>query len=244
MELQIPNNSLETVTTAAAAAAAAAADVVVHRSKRSDNEPASAIISTPANSQGSGAPELPPIVSVQIKDNDHLVNLKMQQTPKLIDDAFVFIRRYANTSQLVENSHKLAERLEKCFYHNENSALDLCDGENVRGLYHHNQTDYIIHPLPERFGNNTHIILESESELFDSIWSNSSSVLNENIQFEPEMEEFNDLNIETMADLENTTRSTRNIENDPRQGRDHARNLHHNHNAVPLNLRSSFPSSK
>ncbi|XP_005176563.1 uncharacterized protein LOC101893463 [Musca domestica] len=234
VELQIPNNSLETVTAA-----------VVHRSKRSDNEPAAATTTTATpkqqttNSQGSGAQELPPIVSVQIKDNDHLVNLKLQQTPKLIDDAFVFIRRYANTSQLVENSHKLAERLEKCFYHNENSALDLCDGENVRGLYHHNQTDFIIHPLPERFGNNTHIILESESEIYDNIWSKSSSVLNENIQFEPEMEEFNDLNIETMADMENTTRATRNIESDPHQqrhGSDHARKLHHN-NAVPLHLR-------
>ncbi|XP_073811990.1 ADAMTS metallopeptidase stall [Musca autumnalis] len=232
VELQIPNNSLETVTAA-----------VVHRSKRSDNEPASATATeTPQqtpNSQGSsgGAPELPPIVSVQIKDNDHLVNLKLQQTPKLIDDAFVFIRRYANTSQLVENSHKLAERLEKCFYHNENSALDLCDGENVRGLYHHNQTDYIIHPLPERFGNNTHIILESESEIYDTMWSNTSSVLNENIQFEPEMEEFNDLNIETMADMENTTRETRNIDSGYHHGPDHARKLHHNHHAIPLNLR-------
>lgn len=64
-------------------------------------------------------------------DNEHLVNLKLHQTPQLIDDSFVFIRRYANSSQLIENSHKLVTRLEKCFYHNENSALDLCDEENV-----------------------------------------------------------------------------------------------------------------
>lgn len=61
VELQIPNNSLETVTTA-----------VVHRSKRSDNEPVDAATTTTpkqqtSNSQGSGAQELPPIVSVQIK---------------------------------------------------------------------------------------------------------------------------------------------------------------------------------
>ncbi|XP_075165715.1 ADAMTS metallopeptidase stall [Haematobia irritans] len=236
LELQIPNNNLEAVTA-----------TVLHRSKRSDNEPkpaaapavlASAATAPKNNQGGEGAPTMPPIVSVQIKDNDHLVNLKLQQTAKLIDDAFVFIRRSANTSQLVENSHKLAERLEKCFYHNENSALDLCDNDNVRGVYHHNQTDYIIHPLPERFGNNTHIILETEGEVYDSLWSNSS-VLNENIQFEPEMEDFNDLNIETMADYENTTRATRNIENDSYKQRasgDHRRKTHHTH-AGPLNLR-------
>ncbi|XP_059225123.1 uncharacterized protein LOC106087759 [Stomoxys calcitrans] len=235
MELQIPNNNLEAVTAA-----------IVHRTKRSDNDAAAAAASTTTathqqpskNGQGGGAPAIPPTVSVQIKDNDHLVNLKLQQTPKLIDDAFVFIRRSANTSQLVENSHKLAERLEKCFYHNENSALDLCDDENVRGVYHHNRTDYIIHPLPERFGNNTHIILESEGEIYDSRWSNSS-VLGENIQFEPEMEDFNDLNIESMGDYENTTRSTRNIEMDAHHQRhtaEHRRKSHHNH-AMPLNLR-------
>lgn len=64
-------------------------------------------------------------------DNEQTVKLKLQQTQKLIDDSFVFIRRFANTSQLIENSHKLVTRLEKCFYHNENSALDLCDEENV-----------------------------------------------------------------------------------------------------------------
>lgn len=68
------------------------------------------------------------------------------------------------------------------------------------------------------------------------MWSNST-VLNENIQFEPEMEEFDDLNIERMAgDLENTTRSTRNIETESAKQRANLRNSHHNH-AIPLNLR-------
>lgn len=64
-------------------------------------------------------------------DNEHTVNLRLRQTPQLIDDAFVFIRRYANSSQLIEDSHKLVAKLERCFYHNENSALDLCDDYNM-----------------------------------------------------------------------------------------------------------------
>ncbi|XP_065367757.1 A disintegrin and metalloproteinase with thrombospondin motifs 16 [Calliphora vicina] len=178
-----------------------------------------------------------PLVSVQIKDNEHLVNLKLQQTPKLIDDSFVFIRRYANSSQLIENSHKLVTRLEKCFYHNENSALDLCDEENVRGVFHHNNTDFIIHPLPQRFGNNSHIILETEREVFDTSWRNST-ILDENIQFEPEEEEFNDLNLElpTNEDYEATMRTTRNIEGDDKQHSIHHTAQHHHHQ-LPLNLR-------
>ncbi|XP_037820978.1 uncharacterized protein LOC119609992 [Lucilia sericata] len=181
-----------------------------------------------------GAPTMP-MVSVQIKDNEHLVNLKLQQTPKLIDDSFVFIRRYANSSQLIENSHKLVTRLEKCFYHNENSALDLCDEENVRGVFHHNNTDFIIHPLPERFGNNSHIILESEREVFDTSWRNSS-LLDENIQFEPDEEDFNDLNLELPTNDEMATmRSTRNIDSES----EYSSSIHHttHHHQLPLNLR-------
>lgn len=64
-------------------------------------------------------------------DNGHRMDLRLHQTPKLIDDAFIFIRRFANTSQFIEDSHKLAERYQRCFYRNEISALDLCDNETV-----------------------------------------------------------------------------------------------------------------
>ncbi|TMW42707.1 hypothetical protein DOY81_012213 [Sarcophaga bullata] len=166
---------------------------------------------------------------VRAQDNEHLVNLKLQQTPKLIDDSFVFIRRYANSSQLIENSHNLVTRLEKCFYHSENSALDLCDEHNVRGVFHYNNTDYIIHPLPERFGNKSHIILETERDIFDTSWRNSS-FLNENIQFEPDEEEFNAVSLElpTEDSEASSMRSTRNIGH---------QNQHHLHPQLPLNLR-------
>lgn len=66
-----------------------------------------------------------------LDDNNQMVELKLRPSPKLIDDAFVFIRRLANATQLITDSHKLIARYEKCFYQNENSALDLCDQNAV-----------------------------------------------------------------------------------------------------------------
>lgn len=58
--------------------------------------------------------------------------LQLEQTPQqLIDDAFIFIRRTANTSQFVEHSPQLLQRLERCFYRSSWAALDLCDGQSV-----------------------------------------------------------------------------------------------------------------
>lgn len=74
--------------------------------------------------------------------------------------------------------------------------------------------------------------METEREVFDTSWRNSS-ILDENIQFEPDEEDFNYLNIELKAneDLE-AMRTTRNIENEGRHS------LHHTpHHQLPLNLR-------
>ncbi|XP_049307736.1 uncharacterized protein LOC105226273 [Bactrocera dorsalis] len=170
-----------------------------HRVKRSDTSATAESQSADAQPQAASVPS-EDVVSVQIKDNDQSVHLQLRQTPKLIDDAFVFIRRYANSTQFIEDSHKLAERYERCFYSNENSALDLCDDENVRGVFHHNSTNYIIHPLPARFGNSTHVILESNYHLppkdtrESAVMPLAASVLNASVQFEPEEEGFNELN--------------------------------------------------
>ncbi|XP_037887566.1 A disintegrin and metalloproteinase with thrombospondin motifs 16 isoform X1 [Glossina fuscipes] len=196
----------------------------LHRHKRS-----AAVEETTATTsqRHSGAQQMPE-VSLKIKDNEHTVNLRLRQTPQLIDDAFVFIRRYANSSQLIEDSHKLVAKLERCFYHNENSALDLCDDYNMRGIFHYNNTDFIIHPLPERFGNSSHIILESEGKWYDSLWPNASQFSDVGIQFEPDLEEFQELPAPKRAEEGNVTRFI-DILKDKKK-------LHHKHH-VPLNLR-------
>lgn len=59
------------------------------------------------------------------------INLKLHKSNKLIDENFVFIKRDENATTLVDNFDKLAERYLNCFYRNENSAMDLCDGNVV-----------------------------------------------------------------------------------------------------------------
>jgi len=57
--------------------------------------------------------------------------LQLQQSPQLIDDAFIFIRRTENGTQFVEHSPQLLKRLERCFYRSPAAALDLCEHGNV-----------------------------------------------------------------------------------------------------------------
>ncbi|XP_054738435.1 uncharacterized protein LOC129244685 isoform X1 [Anastrepha obliqua] len=198
-----------------------------HRVKRSDT---SATAERQSGAQAQTASQSEEIVSVQIKDNEQSVHLQLRQTPKLIDDAFVFIRRYANSTQFIEDSHKLAERYERCFYSNENSALDLCDDENVRGVFHHNSTNYIIHPLPARFGNSSHVILESNYHLPPKNFRESISMplaataLNTSLYFEPEEQDFNEINDFDLVStvLGNTSRPARNTDYDFYQGNEQA----------------------
>lgn len=62
---------------------------------------------------------------------DSNINLEFQKAKHLIDGGFVFIRRYENSSVLIKDFDKLAEKYSECFYRNENSALDVCDGNIV-----------------------------------------------------------------------------------------------------------------
>lgn len=57
--------------------------------------------------------------------------LQLQQSPQLIDDAFIFIRRTENGTQFVEHSPQLLKRLERCFYRSPGAALDLCENGSV-----------------------------------------------------------------------------------------------------------------
>lgn len=66
-------------------------------------------------------------------DSDATFNIKLHKSEKLFDDSFVFITRDENRTTLVNDFDKLAEKYSNCFYRNENSAIDLCDGNMVRG---------------------------------------------------------------------------------------------------------------
>ncbi|XP_067632659.1 uncharacterized protein stl [Eurosta solidaginis] len=224
-----------------------------HRVKRSDASSAvnaqSQIGATQPQAHAHIASKNEEVVSVQIKDNEQSVHLQLRQTPKLIDDAFVFIRRYANSTQFIEDSHKLAERYERCFYSNENSALDLCDDGNVRGVFHHNSTNYIIHPLPARFGNSTHVILESNYNLPPKDYKESifvpleASIFNTSLYFEPEPQYF-DSRSQHVENIAQSTRKTDfysnkgiNNENTQNYGNHHNERSHKPTNYVDLNLR-------
>ncbi|XP_031616412.1 A disintegrin and metalloproteinase with thrombospondin motifs adt-1 isoform X2 [Contarinia nasturtii] len=91
----------------------------------------------------------------------HGIDLHLHRSTKLLDDNFVFIKRDENQTQLIDDFDKLAEKYSNCFYRNENSAIDLCDG-NVRGILYQNSRNLIIHPLPTRFGSSSHILYETE----------------------------------------------------------------------------------
>lgn len=69
--------------------------------------------------------------SSRIAHTDSNINLEFQQAKHLIDGGFVFIRRYENSSVLIKDFDKLADKYADCFYRNENSALDVCDGNIV-----------------------------------------------------------------------------------------------------------------
>ncbi|XP_017054391.1 uncharacterized protein LOC108096942 [Drosophila ficusphila] len=121
--------------------------------------------------------------------------LQLQQSPQLIDDAFIFIRRTENGTQFVEHSPQLLKRLERCFYRSPAAALDLCETGNVRGVFQQNGSDLVIHPLPARFGTGTHVLYQARVD--KSGYSGASSrrtapPLDSQLQFEPDAEEFNE----------------------------------------------------
>lgn len=64
-------------------------------------------------------------------DRVHGIDLHLHRSNKLLDDNFVFIKRDDNQTQLIDDFDKLAEKYSNCFYRNENSAIDLCDGNVV-----------------------------------------------------------------------------------------------------------------
>lgn len=64
-------------------------------------------------------------------DDADNIDLRLHRSNKLIDDNFVFIKRDANQTELIGDFDSLIEEYSNCFYRNENSAIDLCDGNVV-----------------------------------------------------------------------------------------------------------------
>ncbi|XP_017868693.1 PREDICTED: A disintegrin and metalloproteinase with thrombospondin motifs 16 [Drosophila arizonae] len=119
--------------------------------------------------------------------------LKLRQTPQLFDDNFIFIRRNANSTQFVEHSPQLLQRLERCFYRSPWAALDLCDEESVRGVFQQNASNFVIQPLPARFGASAHVLYQARLDKSDSGNAESRTIpLDSQLQFEPDADEFNE----------------------------------------------------
>ncbi|KMY95877.1 A disintegrin and metalloproteinase with thrombospondin motifs 16 [Drosophila simulans] len=140
---------------------------------------------------------LPPEEKEQEAGEDVEARLQLQQSPQLIDDAFIFIRRTENGTQFVEHSPQLLKRLDRCFYRSPAAALDLCEPGNVRGVFQQNGSDLVIHPLPARFGTGTHVLYQARVDKNGGDYNEASSrrttsPLDSQLQFEPDAEEFNE----------------------------------------------------
>ncbi|KAH8407513.1 hypothetical protein KR222_004682, partial [Zaprionus bogoriensis] len=123
------------------------------------------------------------------------LQLQLQQAPQLIDDAFIFIRREANSTQLVEHAPQLLQRLERCFYRSPWAALDLCDAQRVRGVFQQNASNFVIQPLPARFGPTAHVLYQARAAKSQSGTQSGSSTTPldvSQLQFEPDAAEFNE----------------------------------------------------
>ncbi|KAH8401413.1 hypothetical protein KR009_005346 [Drosophila setifemur] len=146
--------------------------------------------------------------------------LQLQQSPQLIDDAFIFIRRTENETQFVEHSPQLLKRLERCFYRSPSAALDLCEPGSVRGVFQQNASDFVIHPLPARFGSGTHVLYQARVDKN----SEAASPLDSQLQFEPDEEEFNEPRRRLRA--QSQTQSPLRLRYQPRHHHNHH---HHQH---------------
>lgn len=62
-------------------------------------------------------------------------DLHLHRSNHLLDDNFVYIKRDENQTKLIDDYDRLADKYSNCFYRNENSAIDLCDGYVVSIVY-------------------------------------------------------------------------------------------------------------
>ena len=99
----------------------------------------------------------------------------MQKSSDLVDENFVFIQRFDEDNSIVNGSGILdrtesLEGIRDCFYRSSEAALDLCDPNRVRGIVKYQDAEYLIFPLPDRFGKkNVHILTPSTKSRYQLI---------------------------------------------------------------------------
>ncbi|XP_050512535.1 A disintegrin and metalloproteinase with thrombospondin motifs adt-1-like [Diabrotica virgifera virgifera] len=85
---------------------------------------------------------------------------------ELVAGDIVILETYANGSRPLE----VNEEDKNCYFRNENVALSLCKG--IRGILHTSEKEYfLIHPLPDRFQNETskpHILIKKSHFLHNA----------------------------------------------------------------------------
>lgn len=96
------------------------------------------------------------------------VRLTLQKSINLIDDNFVFIQRYDedsmdNQTQILDHEPMLGG-IQHCFYRSSTAALDLCESNRVQGIFRIKNDEFLIFPLPDRFGKKTVHILTPSSK--------------------------------------------------------------------------------
>ncbi|XP_062544375.1 A disintegrin and metalloproteinase with thrombospondin motifs adt-1 isoform X2 [Armigeres subalbatus] len=114
-------------------------------------------------------------------------SVKLRKSDILIDDSFAFIESFGNSTQLLDDSYQLAQKYADCFYRNDHAAFDLCEG-GARGVIKSNESDIILHPLPERFGPNNHILI-NKNKPFNFTTAHVTQT-DENVIFEPDMSHY------------------------------------------------------
>lgn len=104
------------------------------------------------------------------------MRISMQRSTDLVDENFVFIQRYDNEDSPIDNRTQIVDRtealegLKNCFYRSSEAALDLCDSNRVQGLFRYRNEEYLIFPLPDRFGKkNVHILTPSTKARYQLI---------------------------------------------------------------------------
>lgn len=102
--------------------------------------------------------------------------ISMRKSTDLVDDNFVFIQRFDEDETTVDNRTKIADRsdalngIQDCFYRSSDAALDLCDSNRVQGIFRYRSKEYMIFPLPDRFGKkNVHILTPSTKSRYQLI---------------------------------------------------------------------------
>lgn len=111
------------------------------------------------------------------------MRLSMQKSTDLVDDNFVFIQRFDDANS-IDNRTKIADRsaalqgIQDCFYRSSEAALDLCDTNRLQGILKYRNEEYMIFPLPERFGKKSvHILTPSTKSRYHLIHKHELSEL-------------------------------------------------------------------